>query len=904
MKKKLLVVSVVLVLLCAMLVFAGVASAASVHTGAGVYFGEYGNLFAGREDQAERLETYGTGAAIVFGTVTDADANSEYGVVIYPKGQEMTEDNALIFPAHGTDANGNFGIAISVSQDLANSGNWNAVTYVKDKNTDLTIGNCDFGNETVEFSTAKFGAPQNLAVSKFGIITWDSIDGATEYKLQVKWNKSGSTYTDLATVTTNSYDFNTYLKSLSETELKGYSGYYPQVRVMATGNSAVNSAYSVLNNALGSEDGGNSNYSLKVVSTADELKAINVAGLKYIVLADDIDLGNVASETAPSASYSFTTLGGGNHGRINGLGHTIKYLYDDKGNCPTINGTEFNGIFGYLISSYGNVVMDIGFDMEIISSFKNDDWHANVICRESTAIYKDCYFKLRGQNNRAATENSRINLTRNGTSTFENCVFDMVTYGKDGTVRVGGATYKDCQLSRATATVKNCLFVMNQTQERSESDWTESGSSVTNSEFVSDFSAFITAWNDNTLANKNAFVSAGINVLSENGIDVVELNGKEVYRTQLLAPANLSASNDSILTWTAVDGATEYDLYSRFGGLGFEKMATVSGTSFDMNSYLAQLTETELDAIDGTVMDVAVVAKSAQKAESEKVILKNSLNINSGDVIRIAKNLQDLKTYCDTTRNYVILANDINIGDVTGADLSYTGSTNKYGYIINSTFEGVINGLGRKISYNFDYDGQRYVWTDGVEDTETKAGFAGLFDVIQSSSTRLIALRVEASGSSDLTVSNEDLWWNMLTRNIQCKSYNCHFKLRYTCTSTSASQKSRTAIAYTGQTGAVILYENCIFDMVTMDKDGNYRTAGSAADAVVNWEKTATVTNCAYVAHTATESRSIKGQAFVDFAGFITAWNDNTLTSKQSYIDGGWSVDGDAVKLYGVQVNG
>ena len=56
MKKKLLVVSVVVVLLCAMLVFAGVASAASVQTGAGVYFGEYGNLFAGREDQAERLE--------------------------------------------------------------------------------------------------------------------------------------------------------------------------------------------------------------------------------------------------------------------------------------------------------------------------------------------------------------------------------------------------------------------------------------------------------------------------------------------------------------------------------------------------------------------------------------------------------------------------------------------------------------------------------------------------------------------------------------------------------------------------------------------------------------------------------------------------------------------------------
>lgn len=902
MKKKLLVVSVVVVLLCAILVFAGVASAASVHTGAGVYFGEYGNLFAGREDQAERLETYGTGAAIVFGTVTDADANSEYGVVIYPKGQVMTEDNALIFPAYGTDANGNFGIAISVSQDLANSGNWNAVTYVKDKNTDLTIGNCDFGNETVEFSTAKFGAPQNLAVSKFGIITWDSIDGVTEYKLQVKWNKSGSTYTDLATVTTNSYDFNTYLKSLSETELKGYSGYYPQVRVMATGDSAVNSAYSVLNNALGSEDNGNSNYSLKVVSTADELKAINVAGLKYIVLADDIDLGNVVNPSDTDYRYSYTNLGGGNHGKINGLGHTLKYVYDDFGYLPPNNvGASFNGLFGYLTSSYGNVVMDIGFDMEIITHFEGDDWHANVIAENSTATFKDCYFKLRGQNNRAATANSRIGLTRNSVSTFENCIFDMVTYGKDGAVRAGGPTYKDCQLSRATSIVNNCTFIMNQTQARTA--WTEtSGSTVDeNSSFVSDFATFVSKWNDETLKNKSALQNAGFDV--EN--NVVTFNGNAIYKVALDAPTNLSASDDSILSWTEVSGAAEYDLYANFYNTVYTKMATVTGTSFDMNTYLASLTEEQLDAINGKVMNVAVVAKDSQGvANSEKAVLSNALKINSGDVIRIAKNLQDLKTYCDTTRNYVILANDIEIGDVTGADLSYTGSTNKYGYIINSTFEGVINGLGRKISYNFDYDGQRYVWTDGVEDTETKAGFAGLFDVIQSSSTRLIALRVEASGSSDLTVSTEDLWWNMLTRNIQCKSYNCHFKLRYMCTNTSVSQKTRTAIAYTGQAGAVILYENCIFDMVTMDKDGNYRTAGSAADAVVNWERSATVTNCAYVAHTATESRSIKGQAFVDFAEFITAWNDNTLSAKQSYIDGGWSVDGDAVKLYGVQVNG
>ena len=70
MKKKLLVLTVVAMVLCAILAFAGIASAAVTIEAKTEYFmGEYANLFADRDDinVDDYVARYGKDAVIVFG---------------------------------------------------------------------------------------------------------------------------------------------------------------------------------------------------------------------------------------------------------------------------------------------------------------------------------------------------------------------------------------------------------------------------------------------------------------------------------------------------------------------------------------------------------------------------------------------------------------------------------------------------------------------------------------------------------------------------------------------------------------------------------------------------------------------------------------------------------------------
>lgn len=379
--------------------------------------------------------------------------------------------------------------------------------------------------------TEPFSGPV-LAVNAQSVVNWSSVASATGYKIAVKWSDD-TTWTELGTITDTKWDLTAYLKSLSVYDLiEKYDGTALTLGV-ATVTPNDTSEYSEINPmGMGAL--------LRVATNIEELSNYTCATdtLNYTILVDNFDLGNVVKST----QQTFSIMGYMQKGTLNGLGHTIKYEYDDTYFTPS-SGASFNGLFQKVGESHKVVILNLGVDAKITSARTFDDMHLNVLAYQLQGEVYNCYFKLRGYTtNISSSSKSRINLVRrlisnsNGTCTgsFDNCIFDMVTYGKDGIARQGGTATCDTLISRNESdimtksgtgrAIRNCAFIMNQTQDRTV--WSEGDANVTitDSAFYSNYGAFVTAWNGDTLSGKQNYINAGFAVegtaVKYNGIEI------------------------------------------------------------------------------------------------------------------------------------------------------------------------------------------------------------------------------------------------------------------------------------------------------------------------------------------------------------------------------------------------
>lgn len=609
MKKKLLILVVMVMAIALCLSLAGVASAATITTSTDYYIGDYANIFAGRSDEAELKAEHGTQAVIVFGQLADyADGEYEYGVILYPVGEAVDAGNAMIFPAKGCSDDGKFGIAVSISQSFINSGDWNAITYVKDADAPLTYENCITDKTNViSINTQTLAAPASISVDNDGIVTWGAVDGAQSYNISLQWIKDGVVhydYAQVANVTTTSWDVNAWLGSLTISEIEKYNGLRPAMKVTAVGANGLYGEPVILANALGTDsDGGN--FALYVISDKEDLTNIaSHLGNKYAVLTQDIDLGNVAGDLTQTGTYGI--FGQFNKGSINGLGHTIKYTLDGDDSAAAA-GSRFYGLFSSISLTDDKKIKDLTIDATIYTYTTIENYNFNVLAQSinSTAKIEDCFFKVRGQTKNATKNNwFRLNVISGAKPTFTNCVFDMASYRSDGTTMYvpgydesRGSTVSSTQ----TGTISNCVFIANQ---ENVTNWTcSSSTTVSNSSIFADYGYFCEAWTNDTLVGKANYQAAGWNVTSENGYMKVTFNGVTVA-DKVFNPC-ITTAEQFMLLGTLEAGRSVYlganiDLSSATWS---SKTGTYDGAA---NAELAFLIETLNCSLDGKGYKVTV----------------------------------------------------------------------------------------------------------------------------------------------------------------------------------------------------------------------------------------------------------------------------------------------------------
>ena len=362
-------------------------------------------------------------------------------------------------------------------------------------------------NDVLVLCEESLAAPSNVTRLNSGKVVWDAVDGATSYNLRVKW-EGETNWTNLPATTSESWSITEYLKTFNSTDLVAKNGKHLTLNVQAVGD-APSSEWASAGNVFGTTNNGASNYRIRVATTLDEFKTYmnDTINLNYVVLANDLVLGNVTPETAISGVWSITGLSPA-RSVINGLDRKISYTYDDTDKKPA-SGSTFAGLFTVYSSSNASFrlfVTNLVIDANMVLSKDFDDFHAFVFANKMQAEIHESTFKLRVKtinvDKNYATRTGIVremisNSTGSLNSFFENCLFDMVSYDKNDEVRVGGATYKDCQITRSSSNtynyIKNCSFIMN--QEQSERSWTENDANITitNSNFYKDLDAYNSA---------------------------------------------------------------------------------------------------------------------------------------------------------------------------------------------------------------------------------------------------------------------------------------------------------------------------------------------------------------------------------------------------------------------------
>ena len=140
------------------------------------------------------------------------------------------------------------------------------------------------------------------------------------------------------------------------------------------------------------------------------------------------------------------------------------------------------------------------------------------------------------------------------------------------------------------------------------------------------------------------------------------------------------------------------------------------------------------------------------------------------------------------------------------------------------------------------------------------------------------------------------------------KVRNCYFDCEYVNTNGSVTPRL-TVIKQVTSTNAE--YVNCIYNLRSYNEEGTMYTADGTGNAAWEFANTRlTIKNSVFIKG-CTEAGKGFGALLVNennstfdyLAGFTTAWNEDTLTAKDTYVSAGWSVDGTTVKLLGNAIN-
>ncbi len=933
MKKKLTLLMVVVMMLVVVVAFAGIASAASITTNPNVYVGDYANLYSGMKNESSLLAQYGPEALIVFGEVQEMTEDKEFGVVIWPAGEEMTAENALPFPAKRHIANDKFGVAIPAKQLTELGTSWNACTYFVDKpakGEQVSIGDIKKGTST----GMAMSMISNLVAGRDGIITWDEVDGTNGYDVQIKWS-SDAEWTDLEDATEAKFNVTNYLKSCSTEYLKSKDGQSLDFRVSSKVDGSANLWSNEVKAFSKSAVSPGYEYVLRVAENVDDLIAYNGTSNNanvenYTVLVNDIELGTVEFEDLKTRddAYHFI-ISDLFYGNLNALGHKISYTYNNTEVHSYTNSSgkqfpaEFCGLF-YKISDYTRI-LNLNLDVSgtgIVNTISGNDAFYSMLAWTTQANVYSSYFKLRYTcTSTSATAKSRTALAMKtaGASTsaelsavYENCIFDMVTYDKNGTPRTAGSAADAVLHWNTTGTAthiayRNCSYIAN---TATTSRFMVNAAYLYDTVMYADFAAFKSAW-DSTLTDKQGYIDGGFNIVNNN---TLEFHGTQLTGIPYEAPV-ITLSDDNVVSWDEVEGATGYKLQGSWDGVSFD-LGTTDTNSWDVNAYLKSQTTEQLQANEGKILRLSVTATGARPDSIASTInpLGSENNGDNNYVLRVATNEEEFKTKAAKTGEhaYIVITEDLNFG-TNVPNKQVTAST--YWSIVGATCAHSINGMGHKITYAYDDS------TNGVASTGDYKYVGSLFNSygLSTTNTRMWDLTIDATIN---TVRTDDgVRVNVLGRYLQADIYRCYFKMRtsmpnYTCT---ASLRARVAIAdqMNGDEAGrnTTRFNNCVFDVLTTQKNGAVVKSGayrSDGIALSNSGNTNAITNCAFIMNqdvnrvawcvynsdgsSDTNIDITDSYFYKDFDTFIAGqtWNGAT---KNSYEEAGFALSQDGTTL-------
>ena len=930
MKKKLLVLVLTALVLCTVLAFAGIASAAvSIEAKTEYFMGEYNNLFADREDINGEgyLAKYGKDAVIVFGKFSGEEtANYDCGMIFYPYGETIQSEDAKIFFAKKLDNEGNFGIAISLSGDLLDSGKWNAKAFYKLKEDALNIDNCFTSNEETTFNTTteKYDAPASIDVDALGVVTWETVADADFYSVQIKAGNA-SDWIIVANQTETTWSLTDYLKGLTTSELETLEDQTLAIRVGANGDEKRISDFVTIENVYGGE------HVLKVVENKADLTEYSYDAdsslYNYIVLANDLVLGDITPESMTAGGNYPYIEGNLKNAKLNGLGHKISFVFDDT-QCTSYSSTADHRFMLWTNVNANVSIMNLSIDANITTQKAKDGNGVYAIARSLNGTVYNSFFKVRANLTQISTPSSslrvRNGLSDGGTSTWNNCIFDMVTYSSTGNIVAGGEGVFDQVLSGSSAIVNNCSYITNGAS--TTKPWTRyaSGQTINNSAMYATYPAFTTAWalfDENTKASYN---NAGFSVSEEGN---VLYNGSAIYTApvgQYLAP-NSIAFADGFFTWDPVADA-QYKVKVLAGSTQIGDLVETEKEEFNFSAWLKSLDSTTLSSLEGKKMYIQVQSVGEKKTDSDFSMQVQLVNYsNGGDsvsntVIRLVDSIETLRTKISANRwnGYYVLTNDIILDEETSNSLIITDDStaiisewadsaehkagNDYKYLAYISFRGTLDGQGRTISYT-------------INDETMTGKWCGLFQNMRAGST-VINLNLKAQMTRSYTEADSSSFNCLLVEDNQgAHVYGCNFDFKLTTTEGCVMDYTRTCVIRKGVSGGTNMpiqtfVTNCVFNVRSYTFEGVLRegVADKCEGKAIGEGAGAVLVNCAYIANTETGNKTMGGAnsnsaSYVDLDAFINAWTNDELANKDEFVRSGWSVEGTTLKFWGTAIN-
>lgn len=381
-------------------------------------------------------------------------------------------------------------------------------------------------------------APENVKYSN-GSYTWDPVANALSYNVRVLAES-----TQVGTIkqtTLEEFNFSAWLKSLDSTTLNSLDGkkMYVQVQTVVSGDKSDFSTPTQLVNYSNTNSPVNGTI-IKLVNSVQTLRsAINTNRWNgYYVLTQDIVLTEEQTEELIINDNNIQTVGISSEaqtehkergtgksylvytslrGTVDGLGHTISYVINDSSFTGTWCGLFHNlrggsdvlnlNLKGEITRSYPTgqqsyfncALVEYNFGGNIHAS--NFDFKLTTTQDTTTDFTRTCVIRTASETSNKPEISSR----------FSNCLFNIRSYTHSGVIRENrgqnGETEGAVLGEGSGATLINSAYIANTSTGNKHS-----GATCENTQSYADLTAFITAWQNDTLANKETYENAGWSV--------------------------------------------------------------------------------------------------------------------------------------------------------------------------------------------------------------------------------------------------------------------------------------------------------------------------------------------------------------------------------------------------------